>query len=105
MKRKKKSPEQRKKEIDETYTMNIFFLSIWNKRKRISEVDGSRLGQEPLTIFFHHILPKKKYPEAKYDEENIILLTWTQHDQVEADMYYYELINKKREQLKIKYNL
>lgn len=105
MKSKKKSLEQRQKEIDETYTMNIFFLSIWNKRKHISEVDGSRLGQQPLTIFFHHILPKKKYPEAKYDEENVILLTWTQHDQVEANINYYPEINKRREQLKIKYNL
>ena len=49
---------------------------------------------------FHHILPKSKYPEASLDEENIILLTWEEHDQVEMDMYRYEDINNRREQLK-----
>ena len=56
-------------------------------------------------MFFHHILPKKQYPQAEFDEENIILLTLEEHDQVEMDMYRYPEINKRREQLKIKYNL
>jgi hypothetical protein len=50
-------------------------------------------------------LPKSKYPEACLDEENIILLSLSEHEQVEMDIYRYEEVNKKREQLKIKYNL
>ena len=49
------------------------------------------------------ILPKEKYPQAAFDEENIILLTLEEHDQVEMDPTRYEEINKKREQLKKKY--
>jgi len=81
------------------------FLDIWRKRHHISEISGEYLGDEPLTIFFHHILPKEKYPEANKDEENIILLTFDEHGTVENDIYRYEEINKRREKLTIKYKL
>jgi hypothetical protein len=83
--------------------MNAFFLQIWNKRKHCSEVSGAYLGSEPRTIFFHHILPKEKYFEAAYDEDNIILLTFDEHNNVESDIYKYEEVNKRRESLKLKY--
>lgn len=90
---------------EEKQRLHRLFMDIWNKRPRISEVSKQSLGTEPLTIFFHHILPKNKYPQAMYDPENIILLTFREHDNVEINMYRYEEINKRREQLKIKYNL
>jgi hypothetical protein len=69
------------------------------------EASGDFLGNEPLTVFFHHILSKEKYPQAAFDEENIILLTLQEHDQVEMDMYRYEEVNTRREKLLIKYDL
>ncbi len=84
---------------------NEFFLQIWKKRPHKSEISGEFLGNEPLTVFFHHILPKEKYPQGALDEENIILLTLQEHDQVEMDMYRYEEINTRREKLLTKYNL
>jgi hypothetical protein len=96
----KKEPAIRK--ISE---MRDFFLQIWKKRLHLSEVSGLPLVGEPLHIYFHHILPKEKYPQAALDEENIILLTWEEHDQVEMDMYRYEDINNRREQLKQKYEI
>lgn len=83
--------------------MQDFFLSIWKKRRHYSEVSNSYLGNEPLTVFFHHILPKEKYPQAKLDEDNIILLTLEEHDNVEIDMYRYDEINIRRAHLKSKY--
>ena len=91
--------------IRETVELHEFFLQIWRKRLHYSEVSMDYLGREPLSIFFHHILPKSKYPQAALDEENIILLTWQEHDQVEMDPTRYEEINKRREQLKQKYNV
>ena len=82
-----------------------FFLQIWEKRPHKSEVSGEYLGKQPLSVFFHHILPKEKYPQGALDEENIILLTLQEHDQVEMDMYRYEEVNTRREKLLIKYNL
>lgn len=83
--------------------MRLFFMEIWATRPHKSEISGTLLGKEPLTVFFHHILPKEKYPQAKYDPENIILLTLDEHTNVESDIYRYELINEKRKLLIIKY--
>lgn len=85
--------------------MRQFFLSIWNKRPHKSEVSGDYLGKEPMSTYFHHILAKEKYPEACLDEENIVILSLIEHSNVENDMYKYEQVNKRREQLKIKYNI
>ena len=85
--------------------MKSFFLQIWKKRRHYSEVSDTYLGSEPLTIFFHHILPKEKYPQASLDEQNIILLTFDEHTAVEKDIYKYETVNKKREILKQKYEI
>jgi len=85
--------------------MQEFFLQIWRKRLHYSQVSMDYLGKEPLSVFFHHILPKEKYPQAMYDEENIILLTLEEHDNVERDMYKYEEVNRRRELLKKKYDI
>jgi hypothetical protein len=84
--------------------MRAFFVEIWKKRRHYSEVSDTYLGSEPMSTYFHHILPKEKYPEACLDEENIILLTLEEHSNVEADMYRYEEVNKRRELLKQTYD-
>jgi len=91
------------KKVSQISEMQEFFLKIWKKRLHYSQVSMDYLGKEPLTIFFHHILPKEKYPQAMYDEENIVLLTLEEHDNVERDMYKYDVINKMRENLLKKY--
>ena len=93
----------KKLDKSEEVTRNIselhnFFLHIWRKRPHVSEVSGDYLGKEPLSVFFHHILPKEKYPEAKLDEDNIILLTLDEHTNVETNIYKYEEVNKRRDQ-------
>ena len=85
--------------------MQEFFLQIWRKRLHYSQVSMDYLGKEPLSVFFHHILPKEKYPQAMYDEENIILLTLEEHDNVERDIYKYPEVNRRRELLKKKYDI
>ena len=85
--------------------MQEFFLQIWRRRLHYSQVSLDYLGKEPLSVFFHHILPKEKYPQAMYDEENIILLTLEEHDNVERDIYKYPEVNRRRELLKKKYDI
>ena len=79
------------------------FINIWKKKRHYSEVSGVYLGSEPMSTYFHHILPKEKYPDACLDEENIILLTLEEHSNVENDMYRYEEVNKRRNHLLTKY--
>lgn len=85
-------------------TMRNFFMEIWDERKHYSEVSGDYLGKEPLSTFFHHILPKSKYPELAYDKSNIILLTLPEHESVENDMYRFEEVNRRRIELLNKIN-
>jgi len=89
--------------IREISEMRDFFLQLWKKRAHYSEITGQYLGKEPMSTYFHHILSKEKYPQACFDEENIILLTLEEHSNVEADMYRYEEINKRRNYLLTKY--
>ena len=87
--------------------MRTFFMSVWNTRPHVSEVSPTFLGHEPLSVFFHHILPKSdpKYKHLRYDEENIILLTLEEHESVELNMYKYDEINRRRDYLLRKHNL
>ena len=85
--------------------MQEFFMSLWKQRRHFSEISGKYLGNEAMSTYFHHILPKEKYPEASLDEENIILLTLDEHTNVESDIYKYEEVNNRREQLKHKYEI
>lgn len=103
--RKKINPYVKKdpNKVEEGIKMKEMFLQIWKDRLHVSEVSGDYLGKEVLTIFFHHILPKEKYPEAKFDQDNIILLTFDEHGNVENDMYKYDEINNRREKLREKY--
>lgn len=87
----------------EANPMHVFFKQIWKERKHYSELSGTYLGDEAMSTFFHHILPKEKYPELAYEESNIILLTLDEHTNVENDIYKYEEVNKRRESLKLKY--
>lgn len=95
--------------MNDIFFRKDFFFNIWKKRPHKSEISGEFLSSDfdgfPSTAYFHHILPKNKYKFAEFDEENIVLLSIIEHDNVEMDMYKYEEINKKRELLKLKYNL
>ena len=98
------NPTKKESSVQKVSEMQEFFLKIWKKRLHYSEVSTVYLGDKPLSVFFHHILPKNKYPEAALDDENIILLTLNEHDQVESDMYRYQEVNIRRELLKQKYD-
>lgn len=98
-----KEVSQEKK--DKAILMKQFFISLRNKREHYSEVSGEFLGNNFSTIYLHHIMSKSKYPELAFKEDNICFLTANEHASVEMNMYKYEYINKRRELLKLKYNI
>lgn len=81
------------------------FMVLWKKRGPKSEVSGERIYGEPSSAHFHHILPKSKFPIADLDPENIIIMTMDEHANVENDMFRYDEVNRRREQLLKKYDL
>jgi hypothetical protein len=98
----KQKQKLKEKEAARAYMFSIF-MDIWLEREHKSEVSGRWLGKEALSTFFHHILPKSKHPEAMFDPENIILLTFEEHQKVENDPTFYEEVNRRRDKLKLKY--
>ena len=77
----RKSLKTNKKEKDSPDKMWEFFLSIWRKRKHYCENCNIYLGNTPYSYNFDHILEKSKYPELKYEEENICILCLKCHDE------------------------
>jgi hypothetical protein len=54
-----------------------FLDSILESREHTSFISGLPIeGGRPNCA---HVLPKGAYPELKYDPENIVLLTWKEH--------------------------
>lgn len=100
-----KKEREKTERVERAVRRHMLFQQIWKQRPHKSEVSGARLGREALSTFFHHILPKSKYPQGEFDPENIIMLTPDEHANVESDMFRYEEVNRRREQLLKKYNL
>jgi hypothetical protein len=62
------------------------YESVWKSRAHICEVSGKKLGKEPLTIYFHHILSKSKYPQYRWCAWNILLVSPEIHSQIETNI-------------------
>jgi hypothetical protein len=98
-----------KEKFDSKAMIGVFF-DIWRKRKHVCFETGEPLGKEPLTTYFHHVLPKKLYPEYALAEWNIILVSATTHHQWDKDQdrcpkikkLYLELLEKHRSFVSIK---
>lgn len=52
-----------------------FYIDIWNTcLDHICFECNKHLGNEPLTLYFHHILEKRNHPEFRHESWNIVLL-------------------------------
>lgn len=92
----------RKESIERQWEL---FEKVWIERGPYSEVSGERIWGDCKTIYCHHIVPKSICEEGKYDPENIIILTWAEHECVENNPVKYPEINKRREVLNKKYGI
>lgn len=71
-----KSAKQKIRDVAKReYTQKQFnlFYDIWTKRRHYCQSCNLWLGDEPLSIFFDHLLEKSKFPEFALLEENIFL--------------------------------
>jgi len=85
---RKQSEKFREKAIERKQygeDMMAFFLEIWGEREHVCYETGTYLGEEPNTMFFHHLLFKSKYPEYCFLKENIVLLLPDIHAQMHTD--------------------
>jgi len=84
--------------------MNAFFLQVWNGRKEHDcENCGKWLGNEPLSYMFDHLLEKSKYPELKFEEDNIMLVCLECHDN-KTRGFLTDLVRGKIQEIRNRYN-
>lgn len=60
-----------------------FFQEIWKERSHNSEISGQNLGDEYNPVFFSHILTKGSHPKFRHLKENILLMTFFEHQEYE----------------------
>lgn len=72
----------------QTEADKAFFFSLWEQRLHLSFESKEPLGNEPLNLFFHHVLEKgiRKFKKYRYCDWNIVFLTWQEHDQVDKNL-------------------
>ena len=63
----------------------VFYKEIWLAVKHECQACKAKLPKEPLTLFFHHLLPKSVYPQFRHTPENIMVLCASCHSQIEMD--------------------
>ncbi len=80
-----------------------FFAEIWDERPHICFESGEYLGNEPFTLYFHHVLEKEMYEQYRYEKWNIVLLTWVNHDQCHKNLDKCPKVKEYRNQLIKKY--
>lgn len=74
----------------------LFFYTLLQTREKESEISGKPLIGELNSTWFHHILPKSKHPELRYCSENIIIVTFDEHTEIESGIEYPEVRKRKQ---------
>lgn len=79
-----KKEKERKEKVEKTKRLHEWMLSLWNKitDKKCTSC-GKKIWGEFSTLYFDHLLPKKKYPEFEFEEKNIYFCCGTCHEKKE----------------------
>jgi 5-methylcytosine-specific restriction endonuclease McrA len=95
--KRKKQIEQDKQTFEED---KAFYLEIWLASPHVCQCGcNKKLGKEPLTLFFHHLLEKRNYPQFRHTPENIMILAPDCHQQAEADMDKIPKVRQRRNEV------
>lgn len=82
----------------------LFCAGMWECRLHECNHCGIFLGNEPNMTFFHHILPKSKYPDLRYKPSNIMILCFDHHQEAHANnmpVWYKKLIELKKKEFNL----
>lgn len=82
---------------------DYFYAELWDDREHKCFETNVMLPHVPLNMFFHHILPKAKYPQYRHEKWNIVLLHPDVHSQVETFIDKCPRVKALTEHLKMVY--
>lgn len=64
-----------KDQLEQSAIDREFYAEIWAASDHRCQCGcKSKLGKEPLTVYFHHLLEKQSYPAFRHTPENIMIL-------------------------------
>lgn len=81
----------------------MFYAEIWEEREHVCFESGKNLPAGPFLTYFHHILPKAKYPQYRHSKWNIVILHPDVHSQVETMLDKCPRVKAITEHLKLVY--
>jgi len=78
-----KARNQRRHENRSVYKTEVdMYYNVWNAREHVSFISGYPLQGPTSSMWrsqFAHVIPKSKYPQVKYDDDFVVLLTVDEH--------------------------
>lgn len=63
-----------------------FYKEVWAASPHSCVECKRKLGRIPNTMYFHHLLPKRNYPQYRHVPENIAIVCADCHQQVEVNI-------------------
>ena len=78
----------------------IFYKEIWDASPHVCGECGCYLGKEAMTTFFHHLIPKKVYPQFRHTPENIMILCTEHHYQVGMNVDRLPAVLRREEEVR-----
>lgn len=82
---------------------HALYQEIWGERDHIDFETGQPIFGESLTLYFHHVLPKKEgpggYPQFRHKKWNIIIVSWETHTKAENNIDLVPKIKQYRDYL------
>lgn len=101
---RKRTEEEKDIIMQEAWKMVELFDKHWASKEHKCEACEYTLWGENKTIYHHHLLPKSRYKEYKYDIENLMLLCADCHTKTEAG-HPPEKVVEQTKTIKEKYGL
>lgn len=95
-----KAKAKLKEEKDTFEQDKLFYAEHWAASPHKCEECGTGLGNEPLTLFFHHAIPKRLRPGLRHVHENIIVLCPDCHSQAETDISKVPYVQQRTGEIK-----
>lgn len=63
-----------------------FYMEVWQASPNKCWNCNGGLGNTPHNYMFHHLLPKRSYPQFRHTKENIAILCLTCHSKCETNI-------------------
>lgn len=98
-----KAKRRRAERMEQSAKDRELWTSIWEERPHIDFETDEPIYGEPLTIYFHHVLPKHDgpggYPQFRYKKWNIVIVSWQTHTNAENNIDLVPKIKAYRDKL------